>query len=155
MHGQGNLILCELTSEGSLHFFKDALNRPVILLRIKSDIDDAEKIARRIRRKIIAQIHRDTQHNGEFFIPHTHLLYDGFHKERCHKGSCGGIMIPGRLQKLRGGNGTLDQMHLQILISFSLQMIGASGKCLLLLRLSLCLLAVIPVESVVCFFLYT
>ena len=100
MHGQGNLILRELTAEGGLHHFQDTFDRPVILFRVKSDIDHAEKIARRIRREIIAQVHWNAQHNRKLFVSHAHLFQDGFHKESGHKGCCRRMMVFGSLQKL-------------------------------------------------------
>ena len=63
-------------------------------------------------------------------------------------------MILCRLQELGGGNSAFDQMHLQVLIPLTLQVIGAAGKGFLLIGLSLCLLTVIPVKGIVFFFLH-
>ena len=59
MHGESDLILCELPLERGLDHLQDAPQAAVVLLRIESDIDHAKKIPRRFRFKIITQVNRD------------------------------------------------------------------------------------------------
>ena len=62
-------------------------------------------------------------------------------------------MFPGHIDEFLDGHGPFDQMHLQVFVPLSAQMIGLSGKGLLFSRLSLCITAVISGKGIVLFFL--
>ena len=143
VHRQLDLILPELFPEGFPHDGNYALERSLIQRRIIDHIDDAEEIARRFRREVVPEVHRNTQHDRELLVPHRHLPQRRLNEQRCAQFCHRRVPLSRRRQKCRHRNRPLKQMILQVLIPVAAQMISPHRRVFLPFRLFLFLLVIL------------
>ena len=142
IHGQFDLILFELFVERFSHHRNNALERSVVESRIVDHIYNAKEVARRIRGKIISQIHRNAQDDRVLSVVHRHLPERSLNKERRAQFSNCRVALPCGRQERRHRHRPLKQVVLQVLVLIAAQVIGPLRRGLLPLGLLLCLLIV-------------